>query len=187
MLAEYDQHARIRGGDPEQMMDAAAADYLALALDGTDVLLMAADHASRRELSRRIRDDLSRLGIVQPGRSVRIADGAVASVGDLIICTRNDRTVQAGEPGRTLANGDLLRIEAVTGAGPIVRRALDATPQRAAALDRPHFPVPRFQRRRTPVRGDRSRRAGPYRAPWPGRDHRHRGPPARLCRAEPRH
>ena len=128
VLAEYGQHARIRGGDPEQMMDAAAADYLALALDGTDVLLMAADHALRRELSRRIRDDLIRLGVVQHGPSVRIADGAQASAGDLIICTQNDRTVQAGEPGRTLANGDLLRIEAITPDGPIVRRALDADP-----------------------------------------------------------
>ena len=129
VLAEYDQHARIRSGDPEQMMDAVAADYLALTLDGTDVLLMAADHALRRELSRRIRDDLIRLGIVRAGPAVRIADGATASAGDLIICTRNDRKVQAGEPGRTLANGDLLRIEAVTPGGLIVRRALDADPR----------------------------------------------------------
>jgi hypothetical protein len=128
VLAEYDQHARICGGEPEQMMDAAAADYLALAVDGTDVLLMAADHALRRELSRRIRDDLIRLGIVAAGPAVRIADGATASAGDLIVCTRNDHIVQAGEPGRTLANGDLLHIEAVTGAGLIVRRALDADP-----------------------------------------------------------
>ena len=128
VLAEYDQHARIRGGEPEQMTAAAASDYLALTLDGTDVLLMAAEHALRRELSRRIRDDLIRLGIVQAGPAVRIADGAAASAGDLIICTRNDHSVQAGEPGRTLANGDLLRIEAVTGAGLIVRRALDADP-----------------------------------------------------------
>ena len=128
VLTEYDQHARIRGGEPEQMMDAAAADYLALALDGTDVLLMAADHALRRELSRRIRDDLIRLGIVGAGPVVRIADGATASSGDLIICTRNDLTVQAGEPGRTLANGDLLRIDAVTRDGLVVRRALDADP-----------------------------------------------------------
>ena len=126
VLADYDQHARIRGGEPEQMMDAAAAHYLALTLDRTDVLLMAADHALRRELSRRIRDDLIRLGIVQLGPTVRIADGATASVGDLIICTQNDHTVEAGEPGRTLANGDLLRIDAITDAGPIVRRALDA-------------------------------------------------------------
>ena len=128
VLAAYDQHARIRGGEPEQMMDAAAAHYLVLALDGTDVLLMAADHALRRELSRRIRDDLIRLGIVQTGPAVRIADGARASAGDLIVCTKNDHSIEAGEPGRTLANGDLLRIDAVTTAGLIVRRALDADP-----------------------------------------------------------
>ena len=129
VLGAYDQHGRIIGGDPEQMMDAAAAAYVALSADGTGVLLMAADHALRRELSRRIRDDLMELGIVAAGPAVRIADGAQASAGDLIICTRNDHTVQAGQPGRTLANGDLLRIEAVTRRGLIVRRALDADPQ----------------------------------------------------------
>src|SRR6266571_3481419 len=128
VLAEYDQHGQITGGDPEQMMDAAAAAYIALTLDGTDTLLMAADHALRRELSRRIRDDLIRLGVVQPGPAVRIADGAIASAGDLIICTTNDHSVEAGEPSRMLANGDLLRIDAVTGDGLIVRRALGADP-----------------------------------------------------------
>ena len=129
VLADYDQHGRITGGEPEQMMDAAAADYVALTLEGTDTLLMAADHALRRELSRRIRDDLIQLGIVQDGPAVTIADGTRASPGDLIICTKNDHTVKAGEPGRTLANGDLLRIEAVTKDGLIVRRALDADPR----------------------------------------------------------
>jgi conjugative relaxase-like TrwC/TraI family protein len=128
VLAEYDEHGRIRGGDPEQMMDAAVADYLALTLEGTDTLLMAADHTLRRELSRRVRENLIRLGIVQPGPTAVIADGAAASAGDLIICTSNDSTVEAGEPGRTLANGDLLRIEAVTSQGLVVRRALDADP-----------------------------------------------------------
>ena len=89
---------------------------------------MAADHALRREMSRRIREDLLRLGIVQNGPAVRIAGGATVSAGDLVICTQNDHTVEAGEPRRTLANGDLLRIEAVTPAGLIVRRALDADP-----------------------------------------------------------
>jgi hypothetical protein len=55
VLAEYDRHGRVIGGEPEQMMDAAAAAYVALAADGTDVLLMAADLALRRELSRRDR------------------------------------------------------------------------------------------------------------------------------------
>ena len=129
VLATYDQHARIIGGEPEQMMDAAAAAYVALTSDGTDVLLMAADHALRRELSRRIRDDLIELGLVRRRHGVRIADGNQASPGDLIVCTRNDHSVEAGEPGRTLANGDLLRIEAVTERGLVVRRALDADPQ----------------------------------------------------------
>jgi hypothetical protein len=128
VLAEYNQHGRIHGGDPEQTMDAAAAAYTALSTAGTDTLLMAADHALRRELNRRIRHDLITLGIVQDGPAVRIADGTQASPGDLIICTRNDHTTEAGEPGRTVANGDLLRIEAVTREGLIVRRALDADP-----------------------------------------------------------
>jgi hypothetical protein len=105
------------------------AAYLALTLDGTDTLLMAADHALRRELSRRIREDLIRLGAVQPGPQVRIAGGATASTGDLIICTANDHSIEAGEPGRSLANGDLLRIDAVTPDGLLVRRALDADPR----------------------------------------------------------
>jgi conjugative relaxase-like TrwC/TraI family protein len=128
VLGEYDQHGRIVGGEPEQMMDAAAAAYVSLAADGADVLLMAADHALRRELCRRIRDDLTALGIVAAGPAVRIADGARASAGDLITCTRNDHSIEAGEPGRALANGDLLRIEAVTAGGLVVRRALDADP-----------------------------------------------------------
>src|SRR6185312_12833137 len=129
VLAEYDQHARISGGDAEQMMDAVASAYVALTTEGTDVLLMAADHSLRRELSRRIRDDLVRLGLVRNGPAVRIADGAAASCGDLIVCTRNEHSTEAGEPGRMLANGDLLRIEAVTSDGLLVRRALDAAPQ----------------------------------------------------------
>jgi AAA domain-containing protein len=134
VLAEYDQHARIRGGEPEQVMDAAARAYVALTAAGTDALLMAADHSTRKELSRRIRDDLIGLGLVQPGPAVAIADGAVASPGDLITCTRNDHAVEAGEPGRTLANGDLLRIEAITSNGLLVRRALE--PDRATGRRR---------------------------------------------------
>ena len=74
VLAEYDQHARIIGGDPEQMTDAAGAAYVSLTASGTDALLMAADHALRRELNRRIREDLITLGTVEPGPAVIIAE-----------------------------------------------------------------------------------------------------------------
>jgi hypothetical protein len=89
---------------------------------------MICDRARCREVSRRIRDDLIHLGLVVAGPSVALADGARASAGDLIICRHNDHTVEAGEPGRTLANGDLLRIEAIRGRTLLVRRALDCDP-----------------------------------------------------------
>ena len=128
VLAVYEEHGRIIGGEPEHILEAAARAYVAHVVEGTDVLLMAADHARRRELSRRIRDDLIHLGVVAPGPAVRIADGGRASAGDLIVCTSNDYETEAGEPGRMLANGDLLRVEQVTARGLLVRRALDADP-----------------------------------------------------------
>ena len=127
-LDEYDQHGRIRGAPPDQAMDQAARAYVATYLTGRNVLLMAADWARCRELSARIRDDLIHLGLVDNGRTIRIADGAEASAGDLIICRANDHRLEAGEPGRALANGDILRIEAITRRGIMVRRLLDPDP-----------------------------------------------------------
>jgi AAA domain-containing protein len=129
VVEEYDQHGRIVGGDPELMTESAADEYTALTVVGGDALLIAADHALRRELCRRVRENLLRLGLVDATQTVNIADGTEAGRGDLILCTRNHHGVEAGEPGRTLANGDLLRIDAITTQGLLVRRALDADRQ----------------------------------------------------------
>ena len=128
VLDEYDQHGRIRGAPPDQAIDQAVHAYVASYLAGRNVLLMATDWARCRELSQRIRDDLIHLGLVDATRTIRIAEGAEASAGDLIICRRNDHGIEAGEPGRSLANGDILRIEAITSRGIMVRRLLDADP-----------------------------------------------------------
>jgi hypothetical protein len=127
-LDDYDQHGRIRGASPDEAMDQAARAYVASYLAGRDVILTAADWARCRELSGRIRDDLIHLGLVDDGCRVRIAQGAAASPGDLIICRQNDHQVEAGEPGRALANGDILRIEANTEHGVMVRRLIDPDP-----------------------------------------------------------
>ena len=127
-LDDYDQHGRIRGAPPEQAIDQVVNAYVASYLAGRDVLLMAADWTRCRELSARIRDDLIHLGLVDATRAVRIAEGAEASAGDLIICRRNNHRLEAGEPGRALANGDILRIEAITPSGLMVRRLLEADP-----------------------------------------------------------
>jgi AAA domain len=133
-LDDYDLHGRIRGAPPDQAMDQAARAYVAAYLDGQDALLMAAEWARCRELSQRIRDDLIHLGWVDNGPAVQIAGGTKASVGDLIICRHNDHGIEAGEPGRSLANGDVLRIEAIRVCGIMVRRLCD--PDRATGQRR---------------------------------------------------
>ena len=69
VLAEYDQRGRINGGEPEQVMDAAGLRTSHYHV-GTDTLLIAAGHALRRELSRRVREDLVTLGLVSDGPAV---------------------------------------------------------------------------------------------------------------------
>ncbi len=48
-------------------------------------------------------------------------------MGDLLVCAENDHSVNAG--GVSLANKNMLRIEAITERGPVVRRMLGADPQ----------------------------------------------------------
>jgi hypothetical protein len=77
---------------------------------------------------------------VSPGENARLAGLAGrhgrGGGGDMIVCTKNDYSILAGKPGRTLANGDLLRIEEITEDGISVRWALDVDPRtRGAAVD----------------------------------------------------
>ena len=127
-LDDYDQHGRICGAPPDEAMDQAVKAYVASYLSGRNVILAATDWARCRALSARIRDDLIHLGLVDATRTVPIAEGATAGIGDLIICRDNDHTIEAGEPGLALANGDVLRIEAITSHGVMVRRMLDPDP-----------------------------------------------------------
>jgi hypothetical protein len=127
-LDDYDQHGRIHGAPPDEAMDQAVRAYVASYLAGHDVILTAADWTRCRELSMRVRDELIHLGHVDATRTVQIAEGTAASVGDLVICRENNHKVEAGEPGRVLANGDILRIDAITPTGIMVRRLLEPDP-----------------------------------------------------------
>ena len=100
VLAEYEQHGRLRGGTPEEAAEQAYRGWLADFLDGKDTLLMARTEDQARELSRRARDDLIRYGLVAPGPSVRLAAGEQASTGDLVMARRNTRLTQPGERWR---------------------------------------------------------------------------------------
>jgi AAA domain/TrwC relaxase len=130
-LADYAEHGRIRAGTAEEVLEAAARAYVAHRLEGKDSLLVARSHELRREICRRVRGDLQHLGLVaRDGPAIEIADGQRASVGDLLVCTKNDHSVDAG--GVSLANKHVLRIEAITTRGPVVRRMLEPDPQTQA-------------------------------------------------------
>ena len=128
-LDDYDQHGRIHGAPPDEAMDQAAKAYVAsyLAGPGCD------PHRRRLEpLPGTVAADPRRPDPPRPSRrhplgedrrgrrSVRGRPGHLPRA----TTTRS----QAGEPGRGLANGDVLRIEAITPAGIQVRRLLDPDP-----------------------------------------------------------
>ena len=122
VLADYEEHGRLRGGTPEEATEQAYRGWLADHLDGKDTILMTRTEEQARELSRRARDDLIRYGLVAAGPAIRLAHGEQASAGDLIMARRNTRAIQAGEDGRDLANRDVLQITSTT-AGPRGRHA----------------------------------------------------------------
>jgi hypothetical protein len=84
---------------------------------------MAYERDDCRELSRMIRDDLIRLGVVDPGQSVEISEGQRASAGDVIVCRENDSRLET-DPGHRLANGDVFWVESTANNGAWVRRVL---------------------------------------------------------------
>ncbi len=112
-LGSYDAHGRLHGGSYEEMAEQAARAYLAEYLAGTDVVLTAFERRECADLSRRVQGYLLDWGQLQPGATAGLREAARAYAGDLIVARQNDNGLRAGEPGRTLANGDVLRVDAV--------------------------------------------------------------------------
>jgi hypothetical protein len=112
-------------------------------LAGEEMLIIAWRQADCRELSRIIRADLIHLGLVDGGRSVTIAEGARASAGDLVVARKNDPRMQT-DPGHTLANHDIFRIESVTGRGLMVRRVIDGKDRVRLAARPVLYPISKF-------------------------------------------
>jgi len=110
VLAEYRQHGRLHAGHAEEILEDAARAYLHDRLNGQHTVLMAGTELMAAELARRVRGDLIAWGIVSYGPAVSLRDGARASSGDWIMARRNASQINAGRPGRTLANRDILRV-----------------------------------------------------------------------------
>ncbi len=110
VLTGYREHGRLHAGHAEDILEDAARAYLHDRLSGQHTVLMAGTDVMAAELARRVRGDLMSWGLVSGGPAVGLRDGARASAGDWVMARRNANRIIAGEPGRALANRDILRI-----------------------------------------------------------------------------
>jgi hypothetical protein len=113
VLTDYRLHDRLHVGTGEDILEDAARAYLHDRLNGKDTLLMTGTEARAAELSRRIREDLIRWGIVSDGPVIRLRDGAHASTGDWIMARRNEKNIESDQLSRGITNRDVLRIVSV--------------------------------------------------------------------------
>jgi conjugative relaxase-like TrwC/TraI family protein len=123
VIATYAREDRIREGTTEQMLDAA---YQAWRTDqglGKASILVTESAHTVRALNERARAERLLLDGVEDRREVTLTDGLSASVGDLVITRRNDRTIHTmtgrGRAG-WVKNGDRWRITDIRNDGSIV-------------------------------------------------------------------
>lgn len=109
VIDTYVAQGRVRGGTGAEMVDAAYAAWRADTRAGLHTLLVtdSADHV--RELNARARAERILDGDTLPDREVDLADDAAASVGDVVITRRNDRTLRTPRGG-WVRNGDRWRV-----------------------------------------------------------------------------
>ncbi|QTE28572.1 MobF family relaxase [Pengzhenrongella sicca] len=108
-IAAYARHDRLRGGSTAEMVDAAYAAWHSDQRAGLATLLVTDSTESVHLLNDRARAERIATGETSSGRDVALADDARASVGDLVISRRNDRTLRTARAG-WVRNGDRWRI-----------------------------------------------------------------------------
>ncbi|MEU3456834.1 MobF family relaxase [Micromonospora sp. NPDC006766] len=112
VLDEYDRRGRLVGGHRRHLIDQMLTRWLADITAGRHSMMLVDTTEEATEIAHHARNLLITAGHVQPGRAVRLRDGNLASVGDIIVTCRNDRRIAAGPDYVT--NRDQWRINAVT-------------------------------------------------------------------------
>lgn len=115
-LDTYDHHDRISAGITADMIDTAYAAWQSAIAAGESSVLIAEAATVVQDLNQRARADRVLSGLTGAGRDVPLAGGDRASVGDLIITRRNDRTLTTtadGLDGGFVRNGDRWQITRV--------------------------------------------------------------------------
>jgi len=88
-LGYYFDHERIHPGEQEDCLDDVSDSWQREHASGRDCLMLAPTRELVRELNERARS--ARLAGTTPADEVRLADGTIASAGDVVLTRRNDR------------------------------------------------------------------------------------------------
>ncbi len=124
VISTYARQHRIREGLTNQMLDAAYEAWQADSSAGRATILVTESSHAVRALNERARADrLLNDGAVD-SREVHLADSSQASVGDVVITRRNDRTLRTTS-GSWVKNGDRWRITDIRGDGTVVVSRVD--------------------------------------------------------------
>ncbi|QBX57737.1 conjugal transfer protein [Nocardioides seonyuensis] len=133
VISTYARHDRLREGDTDRMIDSAYESWRLDTQAGlASVLLTESAHAVRA-LNERARAERLVHDGADEGCEIHLADGVRASVGDVVITRRNDRTLRAMSSG-WVKNGDRWRITDIRKDGSVVLRRVDPGCQGSAVL-----------------------------------------------------
>ena len=112
VLDDYEVRSRIDGGDETAMENAAFEAALADRARGVRTFLLADTNEQAARLAARTRDHLVADGVVDDTRTVTLADGNRAGLGDRIVTRDNDRANRS-HLGQFIANRDTWQVTAV--------------------------------------------------------------------------
>ena len=124
VISTYARQDRIRQGPTDQMLDAAYKAWRADSAAGKASILVTESSHAVRALNERARAERLLLDGAVDGQEIRLGDGSLASVGDVVITRCNDRTLRTGSGG-WVKNGDCWLINDIRGDGTIVVDRLD--------------------------------------------------------------
>jgi conjugative relaxase-like TrwC/TraI family protein len=124
VISTYVREDRIREGLTDQMLDAAYEAWSADSTAGLASILVTESSHAVRALNERARADRLLLDGAVDSREVHLADGSRASLGDVVITRRNDRTIRTMS-GSWVKNGDRWHITDIRRDGTVVVSRLD--------------------------------------------------------------
>jgi len=125
VISTYAREHRIHEGDTDDMLDAAYQAWHTDQQAGKASILVTEAAEAVRALNERARAERLILDGADDSREIRLTDGTRASVGDIVITRRNDRTLRILR-GIWVKNGDRWRITDIRRGGSLVVHRLNA-------------------------------------------------------------